>query len=103
MNIRQHDQERCMCGDPDCPSCGSGGPVKPDPDLTHDIGRQEQIDAGVIICKRCGDPKSADQFYRDKHKRNGHKANCKDCECDIYLGRKARKIGELMQSWGVPQ
>lgn len=37
------------------------------------------VQAGEILCSRCGETKKASQFYDDRHAKNGKKSWCKKC------------------------
>lgn len=36
-------------------------------------------------CNKCKTEKSLDEYHKDKHAKNGHKATCIMCMCEIYI------------------
>ena len=43
------------------------------------------------VCVVCLTGKPLDSFYRDKHSRDGHRLNCKDCHKEAILKQTPRK------------
>lgn len=44
------------------------------------IKSQELLEKGLKICSKCGEEKPLTSFYKDKHKSNGYKSSCIECE-----------------------
>ena len=48
-------------------------------------------------CKRCGETKPLEGFYKDKKNKDGHRGICKTCDkAQVYAKRKGPKVSRTL-------